>query len=55
MSKENRTHTLIKVGTKEATAHFDTHASQDEPSYEDDVSDADVEDIEVVCDEVDDT
>ena len=28
MSKENRTQTLIKVGTKEATTHFNAHTSQ---------------------------
>ena len=55
MLKENRTQTLIKVGTEEASTHFDAHTSQDEASYDGDVSDADEEDIEVVPDEVDDT
>ena len=54
MSKENRTQTL-KVGAEEASTHFDAHMSQDEASYDGDVSDADEEDIEVVPDEVDDT
>ena len=55
MSKENRTQTLIKVGTEEASTCFDEHTSQDEASYDGDVSDADEEDIEVVPDEVGDT
>ena len=54
MSKENRTQTLIKVGTEEAFTHFNGHTSQDEASYDGDVSDAD-EEIKVVPDEVDDT
>ena len=55
MLKEYRTQTLIKVGTEEAPTHFDAHTSQDEASYNDDISDADEEDMEVVPDEVDDT
>ena len=55
MSKENRTLTLIKVGTEEASTHFNAHASQDEASYDCNVSDAEEDDIEVVPDEVDDT
>ena len=55
MLKENRTKTLIKVGAEEASTRFDAHTSQDEASYDGDVSDADEEDIEVVPDEVDDT
>ena len=55
MLKENRTQTLIKVGTEEASTHFNAHTSQDEASYDGDISDADEEDIEVVPDEVDDT
>ena len=55
MSKENRTQTLIKVGAEEASTHFDAHASQDEASYDDDISDAEEDYIEVVPDEVDDT
>ena len=38
MSKENRTQTLIKVGTEEATTCFDAHTSQDEASYEGNMS-----------------
>ena len=55
MSKENRTQTLIKVGAEEASAHFNAHITQDEASYNGDVSDADEEDIKVVPDKVDDT
>ena len=55
MSKENRTQTLINAGTKEASTYFDAHTSQDEASYNDDISGADEEDIKVVPDEVDDT
>ena len=55
MLKENRTQTLIKVGAEEASTRFDAHISQDEASYNGDVSDADEEDIEVVPDKVVDT
>ena len=55
MSKENRTQALIKVGAEEASTCFDAHASQDEASYNGNISDAEEEDIEVVPDEVDDT
>ena len=55
MLKENRTLTLMKVGTEEASTHFDAHASQDEASYDGDMSNAEEDDIEVVPDEVDDT
>ena len=55
MLKENRTQTLIKVGAEEASTRFDAHVSQDEASYDGNISDADEEDIEVVPDEVDDT
>ena len=55
MLKESRTQPLINVGTKEATTCFDAHASQDEASYDGDVSDVDEEDIKVVPDKVDDT
>ena len=48
MSKENRTQTLINVGTEEATTRFDIHTSQDEASYHGDISKADEEDVEVV-------
>ena len=53
MSKENRTQTLIKVGMEEATTHFDAHTSQDEASYDGDISEVDEEDVEVVPDKVD--
>ena len=49
MSKENRTQTLIKVGSKEATTHFDA-PSQDEESYDGDISEVDEEDAQVVPD-----
>ena len=55
MLNENRTQTLIKVGAEEASTCFDAHISQDEASYDGDISDADEEDIKVVSDEVDDT
>ena len=55
MSKDNRTLTLIKVGTEEASTCFNAHACQDEASYNGDVSDAEEDDIEVVPEEVDDT
>ena len=54
MSKENRTQTLIKVDTEEVTTCFNTPTSQDEASYDGDLSKVDEEDIEVVPDEVDD-
>ena len=54
MSKENRTQTLFKVGTKEAATHFDAHTSQDEASYDGDISKVDEEDVEVIPDKVDD-
>ena len=52
MSKENRTLTLIKVGTEEALTHFNVHASQDEASYDGNVSNAEEGDKEVIPDEV---
>ena len=52
---ENRNQTLIKVGAEAASTCFDAHVSQDEASYNSDISDADEEDIKVVPDEVDDT
>ena len=55
MSKENRTLTLMKVSAEEASTCFDAHASQDEASYNGNMSDAEEDDIEVVPDEVDDT
>ena len=38
MLKENRTLTHMKVGTEEASTRFDAHASQDEASYDGNVS-----------------
>ena len=55
MSKESRTQILITVGAEEASTCFDAHASQDEASYDGDISDADKEDIKVIPDKVDDT
>ena len=43
------------VGTEEAATHFDAQTSQDEDSYDGDVSGVDEEDAEVVPDEEDDT
>ena len=54
MSKENRTLTLLKVGTEEASTRFDAPASQDKASYNGDVLDVGEDDIEVIQDEVDD-
>ena len=55
MSKENRAHTLITAGAEEAATCFDVPTSQDEESYDGDVSRVDEEDAEVVPDEEDDT
>ena len=55
MSKENRAYTLITIGTKETATHFDATTSQDEESYDGDVSEVDEEDAEVVPDEEDNT
>ena len=54
MSKENRTLTLMKVGTEEASTCFNVPASQDKASYDGDVSDMGKDDIKVIPDEVDD-
>ena len=54
MLKENRTQTLIKVETEEATTYFDAPASQDEASYDGNISKVDEEDIDIVPDKVDD-
>ena len=54
MSKENKALTLMKVRTEEALTCFDAPASQDEASYDDDVSNAEENDIEVVPNEVSD-
>ena len=53
-SKENRTQTLIKVKTKEATTRLEAPTSQDEESYDGDMSEVDEEDVEVVPDKEDD-
>ena len=53
MSKESRTQTLIKAGIEEATKCFDAHTSQDEASYDGDISKVDKEDVEAIPDEVD--
>ena len=55
MSKENRTQTLIKVGTEDAATCFDVPTSQVEESYDGDVSEVDEEDAGVIPDEEDDT
>ena len=55
ISKENRTLTLIKVGTEEASTCFNAHASQDEASHDGNMSDAEEDDIEVVPYKVDNT
>ena len=54
MSKENRTQTLIKVRTDEATTYFDAPTHQDGESYDGDISEVYEEDAEVVSDEEDD-
>ena len=51
MSKENRAHTLITVWAEEAATCFNAPTSQDEESYDGDVSRVDEEDVEVVPDE----
>ena len=43
----------MKVGMEEALTRFDAHASQNEASYDGDVSDAGEDDTKVVPDEVD--
>ena len=55
MSKVNRACTLITVGVEEAATHFDVPTSQDEESYDGDVSGVDEEDAEVVHDKEDNT
>ena len=47
MLKENRTQTLIKVGTEEASTWFDAHISQDEASY-DEVDDTQIKGSKLV-------
>ena len=54
MSKENRTQTLIEVGTEEAATCFDAPTPQDKESYDGNISEVDEEDTEVVPDEEDD-
>ena len=53
MSKENRAHILITVGMEEAATCFNAPTSQDEESYDGDVSKVDEEDAEVIPDEDD--
>ena len=55
MSKESRAHTLITVGVEVAATHFNAPTSQDEESYDGDISGVDEEDSEVVSDEEDNT
>ena len=55
MSKENKAHTWITVGAEEAATCFDAPTSQDEESYDGDVSGVDEEDSEVAPDEEDNT
>ena len=54
MSTEGRTKTISKVGMEEATTCFDAHTSQDEASYDGNISKADGEDVKVIPDVVDD-
>ena len=46
---------MITIGTEEAATCFNATTSQDEESYDGDVSEVDEEDAEVVPDEEDDT
>ena len=55
MSKENRAYTLITVGMEEAATCLDAPTSQDEESYDGDVSEVDEEETEVIPDKEDDT
>ena len=43
MLKENRTQTLIKIGTEEATTFFNAPTSQDKESYDGNISEVDEE------------
>ena len=52
VSKESRVQTLITVGTEKAATHFDATTSQDEESYDGDVSKVDEEDAHVILDNV---
>ena len=45
---------MITIGTEEAATHFNATMSQDEESYDGDVSEVDEEDAEVIPDEADD-
>ena len=45
---------MITIGTEEAATHFDATTSQDEESYDGDVSGVEEEDAEAVPDEADD-
>ena len=51
ISKESRVQTLITIGTEEAATCFDATTSQDEESYDGDVSKIDKEDAQVNPDE----
>ena len=53
MPKESRVKTLITIGTEESATCYDA-TSQDEGSYDGDVSKVDKEDAEVIPDEEDD-
>ena len=54
MLKENKTQTLIKDGTEEATTHFNAPTSQEKESYDGDISEVDEDDAEVIpCEEND--
>ena len=54
MLKENRTQTLIKAGTEESATCSNAPTSQDEESYDGDISKVDEEDTKVIPDEEDD-
>ena len=54
MLKENRAKTLIIIGTEETATCFNATTSQDEESYDGDVSEVDKEDAKVIPDEADD-
>ena len=50
VSKENKALTLLQIGVKEATACFNETTSQDEGSYDGNISEGDEEDVEVIPD-----
>ena len=49
-SKKNKAWTLLRIGVEKATAHFNATTSQDEGSYDSDISEGD-EDAEVIPNE----